>query len=47
MSEYQYYQFCTINRTLSKEEQKEVNTWSSIWTKKPLIKPSAAKYGNK
>ena len=29
MSEYSYYEFRTINRTLSREEVKEVNTWSS------------------
>jgi hypothetical protein len=29
MSEYQYYEFRTVNRTLSREEVKEVNTWSS------------------
>jgi hypothetical protein len=29
MSEFQYYEFRTVNRTLTKEEVKEVNTWSS------------------
>ncbi|MEN9612823.1 MAG: hypothetical protein RLZZ628_3637 [Bacteroidota bacterium] len=29
MSEYQFYQFKTVNRTLTKAEQKIVNTWSS------------------
>lgn len=29
MSEYQYYEFRTVNRTLSREAVKEVNTWSS------------------
>lgn len=29
MSEYQYYEFRTVNRTLSRDEVKEVNTWSS------------------
>ena len=29
MSEYQYYEFRTVNRTLTREEVKEVNSWSS------------------
>lgn len=29
MSEYQYYEFRTVNRTLTREEVKDVNTWSS------------------
>jgi hypothetical protein len=29
MSEYQYYEFRTVNRTLSRDEVKEVNIWSS------------------
>ena len=29
MSEYQYYEFRTVNRTLSRDEVKEVSTWSS------------------
>jgi hypothetical protein len=29
MSEYQFYEFRTINRALSKKEIEEVNTWSS------------------
>ncbi len=29
MAEYQYYEFRTINRVLSREQQREVNTWSS------------------
>jgi hypothetical protein len=29
MSEFQYYEFRTVNRTLTRDELKEVNTWSS------------------
>ena len=29
MSEYQYYEFRTVNRTLTREEVKEVDSWSS------------------
>jgi hypothetical protein len=29
MSEYQYYEFGTVNRTLSRAEQQDVGTWSS------------------
>lgn len=29
MAEYQYYEFRTVNRTLTREEVKEVDTWSS------------------
>lgn len=29
MSEYQYYEFRTVNRILTRAEQAEVNTWSS------------------
>ena len=29
MSEYQFYEFRTVNRTLTKVEQTEINTWSS------------------
>ena len=40
MSEYQFYEFRTVNRTLTKIEQTEVNTWSS----RAKATPTGAKF---
>lgn len=40
MSEYQYYEFRTVRRPLSREEQAEVKTWSS----RGEVSPTSAKF---
>ncbi len=46
MSEYQYYEFRTVNRTLSRAEQSEVNTWSSRGEVTPTSATFVYHYGD-
>ena len=46
MSEYQYYEFRTVNRTLTREAVKEVNSWSSRGNVNSTSASFTYNYGN-
>jgi hypothetical protein len=46
MSEHQFYEFRTVNRTLSREEQRDVNSWSSRGDVTPTSATFVYNYGD-